>query len=180
MRGYSSSMKPLLALPLLAFCACSGGTDDSGEVWAENTFGKPAARQLTSPRGWPVESGEPYAPRPFVVLEYDYSKGPGDYEGPSRFHPLNPALPASMIAKSAEEVRSLVWVRKIIRKEYKGTIQIKRRTQKVFSQEAVHLVQVFVKDENGGFVGVADDMFEGHEDDDLRAYLEKLPQAPPE
>lgn len=168
------------ALALLTLAACSGGMDGSGDEWAEKTFGKAVARELTTPRGWAEGDAAPYAPRPFVLLQHDYSRGPGDHELPSRFHHLNPRLPASMIASSAEKIRALVWVRKVIQHEFKGYTTFKRRTQKLFSNEAVHLVQVFVKNEEGAFVGVAQDVFEGHEDDDLRAYLEKLPQAPPE
>lgn len=164
-------------LLLLAGCS-SGEPDASGDAWAEKAFGKEAVKELTAPRSLMGEGGAPYAPRPFVLLEY-VSKGPGDYEGPSHVHPLNPKLPASMIAPSAADIRSLVWVRKILRKEFKGYTRIKRRSVATFTQEAVHHVQIFVKDENGRFTGVAEDMFEGHEDADLRAYLEKLPQTPP-
>lgn len=169
-------MKQALLLLCLAGCS-SGEPDSSGDVWAEQAFGKEVVRTLTSPRSM-GEGGEPYAPRPFVVLEY-VSKGPGDYEGPSHIHPLNPKLPASMIAQSAEEIQSLVWVRRVLRHEFKGYTTIKRRTQKLFSNEAVHLVQIFVKDENGQFVGVAQDMFEGHEDEALAAYLQTLAQVAP-
>lgn len=75
---------------------------------------------------------------------------------------------------SAEQIQSLVWVRRILRHEFKGHTTIKRRAHKLYSNEAVHLVQIFVKDENGQFVGVAHDMFEGHEDEDLPGCLQSI------
>jgi hypothetical protein len=171
------------AFVALFLAGCSRGPDRSGEEWALKTLGD-GARQLKSQTGGPPtgdaagEFGEPYAPRPLVVIEY-VSQIP-EAEGDPCFHPINATLSAGLVAGAVEDVKSLVVVRKIICPEKAGTIKIKRRTQTLWANKPAQIISIVAKNEDGRYVTVAGDMIEGHEDEALRAFLDKLPEAPPE
>jgi hypothetical protein len=166
---------------LLCLAGCSSGEPDlSGEEWAKRTLREGAGELKTASRGvFQAEPGAPHAPRPFVVIEL-IPRVPGA-DGEPYFHPLNATLPAAMAAGAADDVQGLVIVQKIINTESAGTIRIKRRTTRVWKNKPVWLITTAVRDENDRWAATGGDMIEGHEDEALLAYLQKLPQTlPPE
>ena len=174
---YSFEMRRTWMLLCLAGCS-SGEPDASGEEWAKRTLGEGAPELKSASRGvFQAELGAPHAPRPFVVIEL-IPRVPGA-EGEPWFHPLNATLPAGMAAGAADDVQGLVIVRKIINTESAGTIRIKRRTTQVWKNKPVWLITTAVLDEDGRWVATGSDMIEGHEDDVLRDFLQKLPQSAP-
>lgn len=169
-------MRHSFAILLLAGCGASE-PDKSGDDWALKTFGADGARELknVARQGAAGELGAAWAPRPYVVIEM-VSNAPGGGSRDPYFHPLNATLSS---ATSADAVQGVVVVQKIINTESAGTIRIKRRTTTLWKNKPVWMIVTMTRDENGRFLGLGGDMIEGHEDEPLRAWLDKLPPSAP-
>jgi len=170
-------MRPALPAAMVAILGCSKSRE-SGEEWAKKWFGADAVKLKSLSGGPPMGGeGEPYAPRPLVVLDWT-SHGPGDTEGPAEFHAINAVLPAEMVAHAANEVQTIVAVKRVVREENLRTFRIKRRTAYAWDNKPVQLITVLVRNSDGRFRAVGGDVVQGHDEEKLVAYLHALPTAP--